>query len=507
MAANTRCAFLIVSAGLTGAAAAEPVIAISKDGRTVVQVLPSETDNCGWTTETGVSLETTAGWTLNLRRQVGVVRVADLNGNGLPDLFVGCYQSSASPPYTDWYDMIFYNTGNPAAPFGAAPSWIASDQIHTGDAQLGDINGDGFLDVVAISGGFSFSPPRIYFGAAGGPSTSPGWLSTPPRAGWATGGLLFDVDNDGDLDLFTTNQGVSGAVPSDAWRAMYLHRNHDGVLETSPSWQSEEVSIQNTAAAIDYDGDGFLDVAVSKWVNFESGIYRNIGGNLETTMVWGVGTTGTDRGVAAGDVDGDGDTDLAFYIGSTGTRLYDNDGGVLTPVYTSNPPFRGAQEIALVDIDNDGDLDLVEVHFSDGRTHVYLNTSGVLSTAPDWTFDAPEVGNAIEIADVNGDGAPDLIVGYSGNISVRIFFGIPRVCRADLTGSSDPNDPAYGVPDGQIDIADFFYYLDQFVAGNLAVADLTGSSDPNDPAYGVPDGQIDIADFFYYLDLFVQGCP
>ncbi|MBX3363159.1 MAG: hypothetical protein KF866_00210 [Phycisphaeraceae bacterium] len=80
-------------------------------------------------------------------------------------------------------------------------------------------------------------------------------------------------------------------------------------------------------------------------------------------------------------------------------------------------------------------------------------------------------------------------------------------CAADLSGSSDPNDPSYGVPDGNVDAADFFYYLDQFTAGNLAVADLTGSADPNDPGYGVPDGIIDAADFFFFLDVFVAGCP
>jgi hypothetical protein len=80
-------------------------------------------------------------------------------------------------------------------------------------------------------------------------------------------------------------------------------------------------------------------------------------------------------------------------------------------------------------------------------------------------------------------------------------------CPADLSSSSDPNDPGYGLPDGNADSADFFYYLDQFVGGNVSVADLTGSSDPNDPMYGVPDGMVDAADFFYFLDLFVQGCP
>ncbi|MCC6283910.1 MAG: hypothetical protein IT439_01220 [Phycisphaerales bacterium] len=94
-----------------------------------------------------------------------------------------------------------------------------------------------------------------------------------------------------------------------------------------------------------------------------------------------------------------------------------------------------------------------------------------------------------------------------GTPSAFLRISTANACPADLSGSSDPNDPAYGQPDGAVDSADFFYYLDQFVGGNVAVADLSGSSDPNDPAYGVPDGMIDAADFFYYLDLFVNGCP
>ncbi len=99
----------------------------------------------------------------------------------------------------------------------------------------------------------------------------------------------------------------------------------------------------------------------------------------------------------------------------------------------------------------------------------------------------------------------DLATGAFGFAVIDVLGAIG--CPADLSGSADPNDPAYGAPDGVVDAADFFYYLDQFVAGNLAVADLSGSPDPNDPAYGVPDGVIDAADFFYYLDLFVAGCP
>ncbi|MBX3365154.1 MAG: hypothetical protein KF866_10340 [Phycisphaeraceae bacterium] len=95
----------------------------------------------------------------------------------------------------------------------------------------------------------------------------------------------------------------------------------------------------------------------------------------------------------------------------------------------------------------------------------------------------------------------------NGQIGVNFRLVGEFVCPADLTGASDPADPSYGIADGQVDISDFFYYLDQFVAGNLAVADLTGSSDPSDPGYGVPDGMLDLSDFFVFLDLFAAGCP
>jgi len=79
------------------------------------------------------------------------------------------------------------------------------------------------------------------------------------------------------------------------------------------------------------------------------------------------------------------------------------------------------------------------------------------------------------------------------------------LCSADLTGSLDPNNPAYGVPDGIVDASDFFFYLDEFADGESS-ADLTGSLDPNSPDFGVPDGNIDANDFFFYLQLFANGC-
>ncbi|MCC6285365.1 MAG: hypothetical protein IT439_08705 [Phycisphaerales bacterium] len=116
--------------------------------------------------------------------------------------------------------------------------------------------------------------------------------------------------------------------------------------------------------------------------------------------------------------------------------------------------------------------------------------------APNGRFQIVDFGYNFSLYDVNADGVVDC----------QDVDDCPATCPGDLSGASDPNDPGYGVPDGSVDGSDFFYYLDQFVAGNMSVADLTGSSDPNSPSYGVPDGAIDGADFFVYLDFFVEGC-
>ncbi|MCW5754516.1 MAG: hypothetical protein KIT24_07410 [Phycisphaeraceae bacterium] len=101
--------------------------------------------------------------------------------------------------------------------------------------------------------------------------------------------------------------------------------------------------------------------------------------------------------------------------------------------------------------------------------------------------------------------APDL-----GGVEWKLVYFPNKVelqvrCKADLSGSSDPSDPNYGVPDGVLDAADFFYYLDLFVSQDPR-ADLSGSSDPMDPAYGVKDGVVDASDFFFFLDIFTGVC-
>jgi hypothetical protein len=79
-------------------------------------------------------------------------------------------------------------------------------------------------------------------------------------------------------------------------------------------------------------------------------------------------------------------------------------------------------------------------------------------------------------------------------------------CGPDLTTGAIIGQPGYGVPNGVLNNDDFFYYLAQFAAGNVAVTDLTTGAIVGQPGYGVPNGVINNDDFFYYLTIFAAGC-
>jgi hypothetical protein len=280
------------------------------------------------------------------------------------------------------------------------------------------INDDAFPDVFAANGGFGMSPSVIYFGGPAGPSMTPGWAEA-GGATWTNYARPFDVDHDGDVDVVTANQGNS---QDDPYRPMRLFQNQDGVLDTSPVWQSSETSIQNFLDFADMDGDGWEDLAVSKWANFESGVYRNDGGALDTVPSWTTGDTDTDKGVAWADVDGNDRPDLA--LGHDPTELFHNELGVLSLDWSATGTFFGHSELRFEDVDRDGDPDLAEIHFSNGVVNLYLNQEGVLETTPSWSYDSAGVGTAIAFGDIDGDDMPDLVVGNSGDVSVMVFLNL-----------------------------------------------------------------------------------
>jgi hypothetical protein len=354
-------------------------------------------------------------WNCNLRMQVGGLCLGDLDGDNDSDLAVACYRSNSYPPYPDWRDFALYNQ---AGQFQSTPGWWTRDSISSTEVRIADFNNDGHADIFAGNGSSSLPPDAIYFGTTGDTlRTTPGWRAT--NSTWTTGVAVCDFDHDGDIDVATSNQGLS----PNAYRPVSMFRNNNGTLEQSPSWTSVASEISSALAWGDINNDGFEDLAVSKWVNFQSCVYLNDSGTVGRTPYWTGNTTQGQKGIGWADLNGDTLSDLAIG-GSIPTQAYLNTGGTLgaNPVWSPQNAYHGTQDLAWGDVDGDGDPDLATAEFSTGQFRIYLNRNGQLDQTPSWQYDSPNAGTALAFGDVNGDGRADFVIGVSGQPCVSVFY-------------------------------------------------------------------------------------
>ena len=186
----------------------------------------------------------------------------------------------------------------------------------------------------------------------------------------ANAGLFADVDNDGDADLFVARY----LAPN-----KFFLNNGDGTFaDRSREMGLDLDSTSVTAAFLDYDSDGFLDLYVGAYGDAfrdiprlpffaqnarPNRLFRNDGGRrfLDVTAESGTGDTGWALAVAAADYDADGDPDLAIANDFGRKCLFRNNGdGTFTDVAKEAGvlDFSGGMGLAFGDFDDDGALDL-----------------------------------------------------------------------------------------------------------------------------------------------------
>jgi len=299
---------------------------------------------------------------------------------------------------------------------------------------FGDVDNDGDLDLLMGVIGGAFVPARtaaenLYLLEQVGPGefqvTDRQFLSM-VDVGSESAPALLDLDGDGDLDLLLANK-----IDPQALETSRIYRLENIGTTTRPAFQMRGPlditgDFHMNPAAGDMDGDGDLDLLVGNWKD-RILFYRNEGSR--TTPRYALAdsalvrlTRGSNTLPTLGDLDGDGDLDLVVGEGSGTLNYYRNTGSRTAPAFELvsdewsgiDPGRRSAPH--LVDLDQDGDLDLLVGSEGAGLT-LYRNTG--TKTEPtfilDTAFALPVQGYATPAAaDVDGDGDIDLFVGGVG---------------------------------------------------------------------------------------------
>jgi hypothetical protein len=337
------------------------------------------------------------------------VSVGDIDGDGKPDLAVANYSANSV--------SVFRNTSIlGAVTFAPKVNFTTGD--YPSSVSIGDINGDGKLDLVVAN------------------------------------------NDDGDISVFR-NTSTLGIV------------NFDAKMDFSMGG-GDPVSVR--IGDIDEDGKPDL-VIVSRFSNMVT-ILRNTTSQGSISFANGViFSTGigssNPRSVRIGDIDGDGKPDLAVASPAINAiSVFQNTSTIGIVSFASKidiPTGDFPIGVGMGDIDGDGKPDLAAANYNDNTVSILRNTSisGSISFASKVDFATGDNPFSIKIGDIDGDGKPDLAIPNVSDNTVSLFKNnsslgmINLVSKIDLTTAREPKSAGIADldGDGKPDLVVTNYYL------------------------------------------------
>ena len=434
-------------------------------------------------------LATSANWTAESNQGLAgfgysVASAGDINHDGYDDVIVGApdYDNGSTD---EGRAFVFHGSATGLSP---TPNWTAeSDQAGAvfgwSVASAGDVNGDGFDDVVVGAPYADFGQAEegavaVYHGSASGLQPLPAWTAQSDQvAAWLGMSVASagDVNGDGFDDVIIGAPYADFGQTNEGSVAVY-HGSATG-LQPLPAWtaQSDQAEARfgwSVASAGDINGDGFDDVIIgAPYADFGQtnegsvAVYHGSATGLQPLPAW---TAQSDQAEArfgwsvasAGDVNGDGFADIL--VGAPYSDFGQTDEGAvavyhgsatglsLVPNWTAQSDWPNAwfgQSVSTAgDVNHDGFADVIigAPRFDNvgtlGRASVFYGSTGGLRPTPDWIVEssqwANEFGNSVSTAgDVNGDGFADIIIGAPMHDRGQTDEGAAFVFHGSSSGS------------------------------------------------------------------------
>ncbi|KAF5418272.1 MAG: hypothetical protein C5S49_01955 [Candidatus Methanogaster sp.] len=434
---------------------------------------------------------TTASWTATGDAAydyfgASVASAGDVNDDGYDDVIVGAYGSNDG---SNDAGKAYVYLGSASGP-STTVSWTATgaalkDYFGYSVASAGDVNGDGYVDIIV--GAYGNSDARsnagkahVYLGSASGLNTTASWTATCNASYDYFGSSVAsagDVNGDGYYDVIVgapdNDTGGNNAGKS------YVYLGSASGLSTTVSWTAiGEVSADrfgsSVASAGDVNDDGYGDVIVGAYGNNDGGnnagksyVYLGSASGLSTTASWtAAGDAAYDyfgsSVASAGDLDGDGYGDIIVgayrnnYGGSDAGKVYTYQNLDLwtlevvkwTAAGDAAGDYFGSSVTSAGDVNGDGYRDVVvgaPEHDSGGsdagKAYVYLGSASGLSTTAQWTATGDAAGDyfgssVASAGDVNGDGYGDIVVSAPNNNDNGNDAGKAYVYLGSATGLS-----------------------------------------------------------------------
>jgi len=228
--------------------------------------------------------------------------------------------------------------------------------------------------------------------------------------------IAEDFDGDGDTDVMVYRKGNPGGGGITQGGLALLRNDGTGSFTTVPQPIFNSLVDSRTVVSADFNGDARPDLLVTTLTSQQTlRVLLNDGTGAFSETYQTLPLTASPIVAAVGDIDGDGDVDIAS-AGNGALYTLTNDGGALFTILQTYP---SANPIALTDLDGDGDLDLAATEYLPGQTiAARLNSGNGALSAPTiiHSFGTPSAfvsAENIAVGDVDLDGDVDLVLPWS----------------------------------------------------------------------------------------------